>query len=116
MNAMILAAGRGTRLGDLGRAIPKVLVEVGGEPLLARHLRYLEGQGVRRVVLNVHHLASQVRAWVHEYPGPLDVICVEEPELLGTAGSVRNALDHLLPGPFLVLYGDVLFDADLSGL
>ena len=57
---MILAAGRGTRLGALGRTTPKVLVEIGGQPLLARQLSYLAEAGVERVVVNAHHLAEQI--------------------------------------------------------
>jgi NDP-sugar pyrophosphorylase family protein len=113
---MILAAGRGTRLGELGKAMPKVLVEVGGEPLLSRHLSYLEHQGVRRVVVNAHHLAEQVQEFLDGYDGPLDTRCLVEQELLGTAGGVRNALDSLGGEPFVVLYGDILLDESLSPL
>jgi NDP-sugar pyrophosphorylase family protein len=116
MHAMILAAGRGTRLGPLGEATPKVLLEVGGEPLLARHLRYLADQGVEQVVVNVHHLAAQVTAFVARYAGPVAVTCIAEPDLLGTAGAVRNALHLLGSEPFVVLYGDILIDEPLQGL
>src|SRR4051812_18880707 len=110
MHAMILAAGRGTRLGSLGQVTPKVLLELGGEPLLARHLRYLEREGVRQVVLNLHHLAEQVAQFVAKYTGPVAVTCLEERSLLGTAGGVRNALPELGSDPFIVLYGDILID------
>ena len=113
---MILAAGRGTRLGPLGLAVPKVLVEVGGDPLLARHLRYLEREGVNRVVVNVHHLAEQIQHFAREYDGGVELVVVGEPELLGTAGGVRNALPHLGPRSFLVLYGDVLIEESLAPL
>jgi NDP-sugar pyrophosphorylase family protein len=116
MNAMILAAGRGTRLGTIGEQIPKALLEVDDEPLLARHLRYLERHGVSRVVINTHHLADEVEAFVRGCCTSLDVICVREQRLLGTAGAVRNALTHLVPGPFIVLYGDVLFEEPLPAL
>jgi mannose-1-phosphate guanylyltransferase/phosphomannomutase len=108
MNAMILAAGLGTRLGDMGRDIPKVLIDIGGRPLLERHLEYLERLGIRRVVINLYHLAGQVEAFVRSYAGQLEVVCVREDRLLGTAGGVRNAVQLLEPGPFVVLYGDVL--------
>ncbi len=108
MNAMLLAAGRGTRLGKLGERTPKILVEIDGEPLLARQLRYLKGSGVQRVVLNAHHLADQVQAFVAALPEAADVEVVVEPKLLGTAGGVRNALDRLGDEAFAVLYGDVL--------
>jgi NDP-sugar pyrophosphorylase family protein len=113
---MILAAGRGTRLGPLGASVPKVLVEVAGEPLLARHLRHLEGQGVDRVVVNAHHLADRVEAFLAGYRGPLQVCCLIEERLLGTAGGVRNALPLLEPGPFAVVYGDIILDEPLAPL
>jgi NDP-sugar pyrophosphorylase family protein len=108
MNAMILAAGKGTRLGALGAAVPKVLIDVGGRPLLAWNLDCLRRAGARRVVVNTHHHAEQVEAAVRRYDGSLEVVCVHEPELLGTAGAVRNALEQLDDGPFLILYGDVV--------
>jgi len=108
MNAIVLAAGLGTRLGRLGHRTPKVLLEFGGEPLLHHHLRYLHAQGVSRVVVNVHHRASLVQDALRRYRGPVEVICVHEPRLLGTAGGVRNALAHLGSAPFLVLYGDII--------
>jgi NDP-sugar pyrophosphorylase family protein len=113
MKAMILAAGRGTRLGNLGKIVPKVLIKIGGEPLLERQLRYLEQNGVRRVVVNAHHHASQIASFAATYRGSIELVCVTEERLLGTAGGVRNALDHLEPGPFVVLYGDVLVDAPI---
>ncbi len=110
MNAMILAAGRGTRLGELGQTVPKVLVDVGGEPLLARQIRYLKDGGIERIVINAHHLADQIESFVAEHPHAVDIEVVVEPELLGTAGGVRNALPHLGEGAFVVLYGDVIVD------
>jgi NDP-sugar pyrophosphorylase family protein len=105
---MILAAGLGTRLGSLGRKVPKALLDIDGKPLLGRHLDYLERHGVTRVVINAHHLAGRIRSFAEAYDGRLDVVCLEEERLLGTAGGVRNALPYLQPGPFLVLYGDVV--------
>jgi mannose-1-phosphate guanylyltransferase len=114
MKAMILAAGRGTRLGGLGQTTPKVLIEVNGRPLLGRQLDYLARNGVDQVVINAHHQAAKIASFLKTYSGPLGLVCVIEERLLGTAGGVRNALDHLQPGPFLVLYGDVLVDAPLK--
>jgi mannose-1-phosphate guanylyltransferase len=116
VNAMILAAGRGTRLGRLGSARPKVLLDVADEPLLARHLRYLEREGIQRVIVNAHHCAEQISAFTDGYRGRIELVTVLEQHLLGTAGGVRNALSLLEPGPFLVLYGDVLIDEPLGPL
>jgi NDP-sugar pyrophosphorylase family protein len=111
---MILAAGLGTRLGALGRRTPKVLARVGGRPLLARHFSYLEREGFGRVVINTHHLGGRIRSFVSAYRGSLEISCIVEESLLGTAGGTRNALPLLEPGPFLVLYGDVLVDEPLA--
>jgi mannose-1-phosphate guanylyltransferase/phosphomannomutase len=116
MKAMILAAGRGTRLGSLGKATPKVLIEIDGQPLLERQLHYLGRNGVNQVVVNAHHHAAQIFSFAETYGGSVQLVCVIEERLLGTAGGVRNALDHLQPGPFFVLYGDVLVDAPLTPL
>lgn len=117
MQAMILAAGRGTRLGELGRMIPKALLEIGGEPLLARQFNYLARTGVDRVVVNAHHLAEQIAAFVAEGSHPLNVELSFEPELLGTAGGVRFALDQFDGrSPVVVLYGDTIVDVPLRSL
>jgi NDP-sugar pyrophosphorylase family protein len=114
MEVMLLAAGRGTRLQKLGLGVPKILVDVGGEPLLAHQLRYLQREGATRVVINAHHLAEQVVDFANSYEGPLELLTVVEPQLLGTAGGVRNALHLFREHTFVVLYGDVLTDAALS--
>ncbi len=116
MNAMILAAGRGTRLGELGRTVPKVLVDVGGEPLLARQIRYLKDGGARRIVVNAHHLADQIEDFAANHPDAADIEVVVESTLLGTAGGVRNALPHLGDEAFAVLYGDVIVDEPLDAV
>jgi len=119
MNAMVLAAGRGTRLEALGLGVPKPLVEIGGEPLLARQLRYLGRNGVELVVVNAHHLSGAIEEFAREYrsaaEGP-EIVVLVEPELLGTAGGVRNALEALGPDAFLVLYGDVIFEEPIEPL
>jgi mannose-1-phosphate guanylyltransferase len=117
VQAMILAAGRGTRLGELGRTIPKALVEIGGEPLLARQFSYLAQTGVERVVVNAHHLAEQIVHFVRSRSHPIEVEVSVEPALLGTAGGVRAALSRFDEGsPIIVIYGDTIVDAPLQTL
>jgi NDP-sugar pyrophosphorylase family protein len=93
--------------------VPKILVDIGGEPLLAHQLRYLEREGASRVVINAHHLSEQVLDFANSYAGPLELLTVVEPKLLGTAGAVRNALHLFRERTIVVLYGDVLIDARL---
>jgi NDP-sugar pyrophosphorylase family protein len=116
MNAMILAAGRGTRLGALGLRTPKILVGIDGEPLLARQIRYLKSGGIERIVLNAHHLAEQVQSFVDAHPSSADIEVVVEAQLLGTAGGVLNARPRLGAEPFVVLYGDVIIDEPINAL
>jgi|ERR1039457_5231124 mannose-1-phosphate guanylyltransferase len=118
MNAMVLAAGRGTRLAALEPDVPKPLVDIGGEPLLARQLRYLRSNGVRRVVVNAHHLSAAIESFARDYrtPGGPELVVITEPELLGTAGGVRNALGQLGEEPVVILYCDVLISEPLAPL
>ncbi len=105
---LILAAGKGTRLGELGTQTAKVLVPIGERPLLDLHLEHLERQGVRRVVINAHHLAEQITDHIAAYDGPLQIDVLVEAELLGTAGAAINALEALGNRAFIVIYGDVM--------
>lgn len=113
---MVLGAGRGTRLASMGLRVPKVLVEVSGKPLLQRQIEYVGRQGVKRVVINAHHLSEAIEDFARDYTGPVELTVIREPALLGTAGGVRNALDRLGPAPFYVLYGDVLVDEPLDAV
>jgi len=112
--AIVLAAGRGSRLGALGEQCAKALVEIAGKPLLAHQLAYLASLGVERVVVNASHLAEQVIDFAATHRGAPKLEVVVEPELLGTAGGVANALPLLSPGPVWILYGDVVVRDDLQ--
>jgi mannose-1-phosphate guanylyltransferase len=106
--ALILAAGQGTRLGELGRRRAKALVEIGGRPLLDLQLDHLAREGVGRAVVNAHHHAEQIVGHVRRYRGTLEVTVLVESRLLGTAGAAVNALEALAAETFVVVYGDVL--------
>lgn len=114
--AMVLAAGRGTRLGDLGERQAKALIEIDGRPLLDHQLDYLAGQGADRVVVNASHLARQLEEFAEAHQGAPELEVIVEPEPLGTAGGVLNALPRFSPGPLLVLYGDVIVSEDLGAM
>ena len=115
MKAVLLGAGRGTRLAPLTGDLPKILAPLAGEPLLAHQLRYLAGEGCAEVMLNVHYRAEQVLSFLEEFAAPLDVLVSREDELLGTAGALLPMRDFL-DQPFVLQYGDVVTNANLGGL
>lgn len=115
MKAVLLGAGLGRRLSPLTDTIPKILLPIAGEPLLARQLRYLAMQGITDVAVNVHHRSQQVEAFLRDAEPPVAVHLFHEPSLLGTAGALAPMAD-LLTEPFVLLYGDVVTDLHLEGL
>ena len=117
MKAVLLAAGLGTRMGEITRTLPKCLLPVGGRPLLGRWLDQLARAGVAEVLVNTHHLASQVQDFVTATPPPLPVRLAHEPVLLGSAGTLGQPRDWLAGEPcFLVVYADNASTVDLREL
>jgi mannose-1-phosphate guanylyltransferase len=111
MRAMVLAAGLGTRLRPITYEIAKPMVPVLDRPVMAHIVDLLERHGVEQIVANLHYFPDPIR----DYFG--DRVAYRfEPELLGTAGGVRNCADLLGEGTFLVISGDALTDIDLSAL
>lgn len=116
MKALILAAGKGTRLKELTADTPKPMLEIGGEPLLAHHVRRLAACGVRQIAINLHHAAGVISSYFGD--GSRYGVQLEysyEPQLLGTAGAARK-LASFLDEPFYVIYGDVFNTVDLGEL
>jgi NDP-sugar pyrophosphorylase family protein len=108
----ILAGGRGTRLGERAREVPKPLLEVAGEPFLIHQLRLLAAHGVREAVICVGHRGEMIEARLGgECAGVHLAYSYDGPGLDGTLGAIRRAL-ALLPARFLVLYGDTYLRLD----
>lgn len=118
MRAMILAAGRGVRMGALTAGRPKPLLDIGGESLLGRQLRRLAAAGIEDVVINLSYQGEQIRSAIGDGAGfGLRVIYSDEgPEPLETAGGIVRALPILGDAPFLVVNADVVSDFDFSSL
>jgi N-acetyl-alpha-D-muramate 1-phosphate uridylyltransferase len=117
MQCVILAGGRGTRLGPLTDDRPKALVDVAGRPFLEYQLELLRTGGVSEIVLCVGYLGSVVERTIGDGStlGLAIRYSYDGPEPLGTAGAVRNALP-LLGERFLVTYGDTLLTVDHSAV
>jgi len=119
MEAMILAAGLGTRLRPLTDETPKALIPVGGRPLLAHVLDRLVAAGVTRIVINTHHHADQIQAFLagHTPPG-VEVALSPEPDGPYDTGGGLLAAAPLFrrDGTFLLHNVDVLSRIPLGGL
>lgn len=117
MKAVILAAGKGTRLLPLTLTTPKPLLKAGGRCLLDYLLERTATAGVSEVLVNVHHLASQVQDYVGDGSRwGLKVHWFVEPELLDTGGALRNMLPVLGDSPCVVLSADIWTDYPLRQL
>jgi NDP-sugar pyrophosphorylase family protein len=117
MKAMLLAAGLGTRFRPVTDTIPKPLFPFLNVPLLRAHLERLGRAGVTDVGVNLHHLGDAIRGSVGELPAGFPrVRFFDEPEILGTAGALRNAAEWLEGDDFLVVNSDAAIEADFEAL
>lgn len=118
MEAMILAAGLGTRLHPLTNDRPKALVEVNGITLLEHNLRRLIGFGFNKIVINVHHFPDMVMDFVRSGNFDAEILFSDEREqLLDTGGALKKAAP-LFSGkePVLIHNVDVLSTLDLGDI
>lgn len=120
MQAMIFAAGLGTRLKPWTDSHPKALVPVHGQPVLRHVIEHIAGAGIGRIVINVHHFADQIEDYIRANDSfGLDILISDERDLLrDTGGGLRHAAELLHPryGDVLVHNADIYSDVDLSAL
>lgn len=117
--AMILAAGFGTRLGELTQVRPKPMLPICGAPLVRWAVLWLRAQGVRELVINLHHLGEQIVEELGDGSalGLEIAYSHEEGLILGTGGGLRQAkslLDDGHDSPIVVVNGKILVDLQLG--
>ena len=119
MKSMIFAAGLGTRLKPLTDVMPKALVPIAGKPLLEHIIIKLKNAGSSEIIINVHHFADQIVAFLKS-KNNFDIrieISDESDCLLETGGGVKKAawfFDN--KKPFFVVNGDILSNINLNDL
>jgi mannose-1-phosphate guanylyltransferase len=116
MNAFVLTAGKGTRLGDAAEGKPKPLVEIGGRPLLSIIVERLRQIGIEHIFLNSHYLPEQLVNFRLTSPFKDQITILHEKELLGTAGTIKAFLKIIPQDELLVMHGDNFFDDNLMRL
>jgi len=115
VKAIVLAAGVGSRLGALTQRTPKCLLPVGGRPLLDYWFDSLQQAGVSEVLINLHHQADQVRDYLAQRKSEMHTETLFEPELLGSAGTIRKAWDFVAREEnFFIVYADNFSRVNLS--
>lgn len=114
----ILCGGRGTRLREGARALPKPLVEIGGRPILWHVIQIYLVQGFRRVLLLTGHRGAQIEEFVaaERWPRGADVRCLDTGADTPTGGRLRRAAELLESEPVCVTYADGVADVDLDAL
>lgn len=118
MKAMVLCAGFGTRLGELTREIPKPMLALNGNPMLAYILANLKRHGFNRIVINLHFKPEMIREFFKDgSQSGVQLTYSHETELLGTAGGLKKVQSFFDGEPaFLVHYGDIVTDQDFSAM
>jgi len=115
MTGVVLCAGRGTRLAPLSERLPKPLIEVAGRPMVHYPLALLRAAGLRRIILNSHHLAAQLEGALGDgLRWGLELGYSREPRLLGTGGGLRHLAPLLDTDLAIVLNTDQITDLDLT--
>jgi glucose-1-phosphate thymidylyltransferase len=114
VKVVLLLAGRGTRLLPMTETVPKPLLPVAGAPVLEHILKPLRVLPIEELIVVTGHLGEHIEAYLREfYRSPFRT--VTQKRLDGTGGAVHAAIDHI-DCPALIVFGDSIFAADLSGL
>jgi histidinol-phosphate phosphatase family protein len=110
---VIIAGGKGSRLAPVAGDVPKVLIPIGGKPVLQHQLELAAAAGISDVTIFAGHLGEKIEAFAGDGSRfGLRVRTLVENEPLGSAGALLRSLD-VLPDQFFVLYGDVMLAVEL---
>ncbi len=114
MTAIILAAGLGTRMQEKYPGIPKVMLSIGGKPILEQNINYLKKFGFDNIYINLHHLPEKIKNYFKNGKKfRVNISYFEEPVILGTAGAL-SSMKKDLKERFVVLYGDIFTKLDFT--
>jgi mannose-1-phosphate guanylyltransferase len=114
MKALVLAAGRGSRLGNITENLPKPLVEVKNKPVIDYLIRKLIDLNVSEIFINMHYKHELLEKFILESKYKTKITLIYEPKLLGTAGTLKSLIDELSTEDFIVMHADNYFQDDLK--
>jgi mannose-1-phosphate guanylyltransferase len=114
MKALVLAAGRGSRLGNITENLPKPLVEVKNKPVIDYLIRKLIDLNVNEIFINMHYKHELLEKFIIDSNYRTKITLIYEPKLLGTAGTLKSLIDELSTEDFIVMHADNYFQDDLK--
>ena len=115
MKAIILSSGKGTRMMPLTKDMPKPMLEVNGEPLIAHKIKLLEDASINEIFINVAYKKDVITSYIKSLNKNIHLID-EGDEPLGTAAGIRNIVSDLKDECFIVINSDVWTDYPLNQL
>lgn len=109
MKAMILAAGRGQRMGELTNVIPKPLTKISNMTLIEHNILRIKKSGIKDIIINVSWLGNKIIDYLGDGKsyGVNLIFSNEEENMLGTGGGILNAIDLLGDSPFWLVNADL---------
>ena len=116
MKALILAGGKGTRLGNLTKDIPKPMVRIGNIPLLEHQIKLLKKYNFKDIIILTGYLSSIIEDYFKDgYKWGVRIEYAKEKKPLGTTGGIKE-IENRLTRDFIVFYGDVMINMNLNNL
>ena len=115
MKAIILSSGKGTRMMPLTKDMPKPMLEVNGEPLIAHKIKLLEDASISEIFINVAYKKDVITNYIKSLNKNIHLVD-EGDEPLGTAAGIRNIVSQLKDESFIVINSDVWTDYPLNQL
>jgi len=112
--AIILAGGLGTRLRKVVKDVPKPMADVNGRPFLEYLLRYLQQNGIEKVILSVGYKWEVIKAYFGDSFKGIEIVYGVENEPLGTGGGIKKSLSFVNSNDIFILNGDTFFNIDLK--
>lgn len=117
IKALLLAAGYGTRLRPITFTTPKCLVDIDGEPLLAKWIKKLSDINCNEVLINTHYLAEKVSKFIElQHDSLMQIREIYEPCLQGTAGTLRNNAKFFENSTGILIHADNIMEEELNNL
>ena len=106
MKAILLSAGKGTRLGCIGKNTPKALLKVKSQPVLEIWIKKLIAVGVKEIIINTHHLKEKIENFLNKKEFPIKISLINEPSLLGTGGTIKKNIKLIRNNTTFLIHTD----------